>query len=66
MVIFTSTPGILPSLMAMPIRALVKLLAMDQLASHDCAFEPGAYHSDTITPWCTTTTPWVFLPFWKA
>jgi hypothetical protein len=52
--------------MAMPIKALVKLLAMDQLAAHESWLAPGAYHSATITPSWATTTPCVFIPSAKA
>ena len=46
--------------------ALVKLLATDQLAAHESASSPGAYHSLTILPLRTTTTPWVLRPSTKA
>ena len=52
--------------MAMPISALVKLLAIDQLAAHESASAPSAYHSATIAPSWTTTTPWVLRPSAKA
>jgi hypothetical protein len=65
-VIGSSTLGILPSPIAMPIRALVQLLAIDQLAAHESLSAPSAYHSATIAPWRTTTTPWVFIPAAKA
>src|SRR5690606_6442700 len=38
------------------------LFAIDQLAAHDPGPAPSAYHSDTMTPSRTTTTPWVFMP----
>ena len=47
-------------------RALLTLLAIDQLAAHDDGPAPGAYHSPTMAPRCTTTTPWVFFPGAKA
>ena len=31
----------------------------DQLAAHESASAPSAYHSPTISPSCTTTRPWV-------
>src|SRR5688572_3603935 len=50
----------------MPISALVKLFAIDQLAAHESAPRPGAYHSAAIAPSRTTTTPCVFRPSWNA
>jgi hypothetical protein len=62
----SSTPAMWPSSTAMPTTALVKLLATDQLAAHESAPAPSAYHSATISPSCTTTTPWVSRPGAKA
>ena len=62
----SSTPGMRPSSMAMPIRVLVKLLDTDQLVAHELWSAPSAYHSETILPWRTTTTPWVLRSGAKA
>ena len=58
----SSTPGIFPCSMAMPTVALAKLLATDQLATHESGPAPSAYHSATMTPSRTTTTPCVLRP----
>ena len=55
-----------PSSMAMPTMALVKLLRTDQLAVHEFGSAPSAYHSPTISPSRTTTTPCVFRSGTKA
>ncbi|MDZ7734253.1 MAG: hypothetical protein U5R31_15300 [Acidimicrobiia bacterium] len=62
----SSTDGMRPSSRAIPTRAEVMLLAMDQLATHESASASGAYHSATMSPSCTTTTPWVCRPSVKA
>jgi hypothetical protein len=61
-VIGASTLGMRPSPMAMPTSALAKLLPIDQLAAHESSPAPSAYHSATMAPSWTTTTPWVFMP----
>jgi hypothetical protein len=61
-VIGSSTEGISPRSMAMPTSALVKLLAMDQLAPRLLASRRGSYHSATMVPRRTTTTPCVLRP----
>ncbi|MEZ5182228.1 MAG: hypothetical protein R2702_10195 [Acidimicrobiales bacterium] len=44
----------------------MKLLATDQLAAHESASDPSAYHSPTISPPRMTTTPWVWCSGSKA
>ena len=62
----SSTELIRPCSITMPIRALVKLFAVDQLVARLNLFLSSEYFSATITPCLITTTAWVFLFSTKA
>src|SRR5512139_519293 len=59
-----------PRSIAMPTSVPAKLLPADQLVARLLASWSSAYHSETIAPLRTTTTPWVLRvgskAYWRA